>query len=223
MTTLREYLESYALISLEKQDKLARLIGEYVAELDIDAGTIRFSESLEFPIQVLGTQSDNILTWLWAWADAQPELPVDLQRSSLQLKAWGAKAGVNEFSVPSVDLDKADGRVFSLIASEVCQASCYYQDTYEGGALFLLLFGREIDRQPSFDAAGLTRHFSHLISLYELNHRKALLSYFRLKGLSYAEQGPVIAGELESGEDIGVKFDLEGRAVSINHKTLPLD
>ncbi len=223
MKNLTSYLEEYALISLEKQDKLARLIGEHAVELDIEAGTIRFSGNIEFPTQVLGTQSDNTLTWLWAWAEEQPEIPVDLQRSSLQLKAWGAKAGINEFSVPSVDLDDADGQAISLIASEVCKASCYYQDTYEGGALFLLLFGKEIDRQPSFDVAGLIRHFSHLISFYELNHRNALLSYFRLKGLSYAEQGPVIAGELESGEDIRVKFDLKGSAISINDKALPLD
>jgi drug/metabolite transporter (DMT)-like permease len=56
------------------------------------------------------------------------------------LRAWGEKEGLQEFTLPSVDLDRADGTMLSLIASEVCKASGYYRDPYEGGALFLLLF-----------------------------------------------------------------------------------
>src|SRR5208337_2070637 len=57
---LQTYLERCALITLEKQDKLESLIAESIHELDLDAGKIRFND-LAFPVQVLGTESDNSL------------------------------------------------------------------------------------------------------------------------------------------------------------------
>src|SRR5208283_456958 len=119
MNKLNAYLEKYGLLSLEKQDKLAFLIGEHIQQLDLDEGKIRF-DSLEFPFQVLGTESDNTVTWLWAWAEDQEEIPVNLIAASLELRNWGSSAGIPEFSISSVDLNKADGFLFSLIASEVC-------------------------------------------------------------------------------------------------------
>jgi hypothetical protein len=224
MNALTEYLEKYALISLEKQEKLARLTdGQLVVDLDFDAGRLRFSEGPEFRFQVLGTESDNTLNWLWAWAEEQEDLKSDLLTSSLQMKEWGAKAGIPEFTVPSVDLERADGRSLSLIASEVCGASCYYQDSYDGGASFLLLFGGELERQPGFDVAGLFRQFSDLIALYELNHRNAFVSYLRAKGLPFTEPGTIIKFELESAGQMSAEFDTAGRLKSINGRNLPLD
>ena len=224
MNALTEYLEKYALISFEKQEKLARLTnGQMVVDLDFDAGRLRFSEGLEFRFQVLGTESDNTLNWLWAWAEEQEDLKPGLLTSSLQMKEWGEKAGIPEFSVASVDLEKADGHILSLIASEVCAASCYYQDSYDGGASFLLLFGGELERQPGFDVAGLSRQLSNLLELYELNHRNAFASYLQAKGLPFTEQGSIIKFELESAEQMSAEFGPNGVLRSINGRDLPLD
>jgi hypothetical protein len=221
MSTLTSYLEQYGLISLEKQEKFVYLVGDHTMELDFDSGLARFSGGHEFPFQVLGTESDNTLTWLWAWAEEQTEISPELLRSSLQMREWGRSASVPECTTPSVDLDKADGQLLSMIASEVCNAGCYYQDPYEGGALFLLLFGQAIDRQPSLDAAGLSRRFSHLVSQYEIDHRNALLSYLQLKDLPFTEQGTIVMSELESGEDLRAEFDPAGHLISINDKNFP--
>lgn len=224
MNALTNYLEKYLLLSLEKQMKLARLIeGQMIADVDFDAGKLRFSEGPEFRFQVLGTESDNTLNWLWAWADEQEDIRPELITSSLQMKAWGEKAGIPEFIAPSVDLEKADGHVLSLISSGVCEASCYYQDSYDGGASFLLLFGGELERQPGFDVAGLYRQFSDLAGLYELNHRNAFVSYLRSKGLLITEQGTVMDLELDSGEQVRLEFDQAGRLKTMNNRSLPLD
>lgn len=224
MNALTEYLEKYALISLEKQEKLARLIeGQMVVNVDFDAGRLHFSDGPEFRFQVLGTESDNTLNWLWAWADEQEDINSDLLTSSLHMKEWGAKAGIPECTVPAVDLEKADGHVFSLIASEVCGASCYYQDSYDGGASFLLLFGGELERQPGFDVAGLSRQFTNLMALYELDHRNAVVSYLRSKGLPFTEQGSLIQCVLESAEQMSAEFGPHGVLRSINGRDLPLD
>jgi len=216
MTKITAYLEQYALISLEKQDKFDRLIGEHTMEFDIDTGEIRFSNGLAVTFQALGTESGNTLTWLWAWSDEQPDMPVHLLRSAYQLKDWGEKHDVLEFCSPSIDLDKADGQIISLIAAEVCKASCYYRDPYEGGALYVLLFDKSIDAQQQFNRAGLSRKLLDLISLYEFNHKNALISYFSMKGLSPVETGTTVTCELGSGEQLSAEFDASGHLTSLN-------
>ncbi len=219
MNSLTYYLEQYGLISLEKQEKLIRVVGEHEKELDYDEGLIRFN-GIECTFQVLGTESDNTITWLWAWAEEQTETPDHLLRASLQMREWGRKTGLSEFTMPSVDLVKADGHVLSVISSAVCDASCYYHDPYEGGGLFILVFGKQIDQGPSFDIKSLSRQFAYLISLHDLNHRNALLSYIHGKGLPLNEEATMVTAELESGETLKAEFDKEGRLKTINGSEL---
>ncbi len=223
MNKLTAYLEHYALASLEKQEKFAGLLGEFTADIDYDAGLARFTGGFEFPFQVLGTESDNTLTWLWAWADEQAEIPTGLLKSSLQMKAWGERNGIREFTMPSVDLNQADGRILSLISSGECEAGCFFREDYDGGALFLLLFGSEIDRQPSLAAADLIRQFSDLIAINDLNHQNTLISYLRLKNIPFVEQGAVIEFDLESGERMSMEFGPAKDLLKINGKELPPD
>lgn len=214
MNRLLEYFQQYALLSLEKQDKLARLTGDHLSELDLDAGKIRFGSILEFPFQVLGTASDNTLTWLWAWSEAQEEMPEGLMQSALELRAWGGSEGIPEFSGPEADLNRADGHMISLIASMIVKASCYYRDPYQGGALFLLLFGEAIDSQPSFDRARLVHHLTELGSTYDVDQRKMLLAYLRARDLAFVEDARKVTGRLESGEMVSMEFDDQGRLLN---------
>lgn len=213
---MQTYLERYALLSLEKQDKLEQLLGEHTYELDLEARTIRFSNGLDIPYQVLGTESDNTLTWLWAWAEEQMELPMNLLSSAFKLKNWGERENIREFSLPSVDLNRADGHAIALISAQVCNASCFYRDDYEGGAAFLLLFDERIDSQPSFDRARLFQRFSEFIALSELNHRNVFVSYLSMKGLCPVEKGSLITCELETGERVLAEFDDTGRVAMLN-------
>jgi hypothetical protein len=214
MNRLLEYFQQYALLSLEKQDKLDRLIGDRLSELDLDAGKIRFGSVLEFPFQVLGAASDNTLTWLWAWSEEQAEMPEGLMQSALELKAWGVREGLPEFSGPETDVNRADGHMISLIASMVIKASCYYCDSYQGGALFLLLFGEAIDSQPPFDRARLVHHLTELGSAYEVDQRKMLLAYLRARDLAFVEDARKVTGRLESGEMVDMEFDERGRLLN---------
>ena len=215
MNRLIDHFERFALVSLEKQARLLSFLGEHVLELDLDAGTATFND-LSLPFQVLGTESDNALTWLWAWADEQTEIPDRLVASSRELRAWGEKERIPELSLPSVDLNRADGTMLALIASEVCKASGYYRDPYEGGALFLLLHGVALDDRQVFDRPGLVRQLADLSARYDFNHRNALVSYFRNKGIPCSETGNAISAELANGERIIADFDDAGRVRSIN-------
>ena len=220
MNKLTAYLEQYALLALEKQEKLAALVNEHTSELDLCSGTISFNSGPAAPFQALGSESDNTLTWLWAWSEEQIELPEDLLTSSLQLKDWGKQEGIEEFTIPSVDLNRADGHVLSIISSQISGASCYYRSPYEGGAVFVLIFSEVVDRQPPFGLDGLSRQFADLISRYEFNHRNTLVSYLRANNPSFTEKGPFISARLVTGEKLIAEFDGQGRLKTIDGRSV---
>ena len=196
---------------MEKQDKLAKIIGENMHELDLDAGLIRFSRDLALPFQVLGTESYNTLTWLWAWAEEQTEIPENLVQTSLQLRDWGVREGIQEFTLPSVDIDHSDGNALAMVSTQISMANSYFRDSYEGGAAYLLIFDKSIENEPSFDRDSLFRNMTDLLSRYALNQRNVLFSYLEIKGLSPVAKGTLITCELESGERVNAEFDDVGK------------
>jgi hypothetical protein len=216
MLTLTEHFEHCALAGREKQAKFLRLVGEHSLELDLDAGIARFTKHHAFPFQVLGTESENSLSWLWAWADEQTEMPASLVKASQAMKVWLETKGLQEYALPSVDLDRADGTMLSLIATDVCSAGCFYREHYEGGSLFLLLFSSEISAQDPFDRKELVRSLDDLIELYDFNHRNALLSYFRASGIAAAGTAETVSATLPNGETVIAEFDAHGRLTAIN-------
>ncbi len=211
MNKLLQLFERSALLALEKQDKFARLIGEHLADIDLERGIARFGGDREIPFQVLGTTSDNTLTWLWSWAEEQDQVPLELARTAIELRAWGEREGLSEFTEPEVGLDRADGQMLSMIAAEAARASCFYRDPYEGGALYLLLFDKEIDAQPPLDAERLVFHLRELSEEYEVVPRKALLAYLLSRGLAPREEGTVVTCRLANGEQLRMEFDEQGR------------
>lgn len=220
MNDFREQVERCALLSLEKSLRLESVIGGLMLELDLDAGLARFPDRIEVPFQVLGTESDNTLSWLWGWADEQTEVPESLLRSAREMRAWLDRSGFASLTRPSLDLDEADGLLLSLVASEVCKASAFLRDHYEGGALFLLLYHPEIDRQPGFDRAGLTRSLRDLVEQYDLNARALVTSYVEGRGLPHAIAGNALNAQLENGERLVAEFDSVGKLATLNGEPL---
>jgi hypothetical protein len=216
MNKLIPYFERFALVAMEKRQKLLRLADDQFLELDLDEGVARFSPSLVLPVQVLGTESDNSFTWLWAWAEEQTEMPERLIRSSREMQRWLEQQDLRELAAPSLDLDRADGTLLSCIATEVCRASAFYRDSYEGGALFLLLMSDQIDRQPGFTLAELAGSLLDLGSRYPFDHRSALAAYLRSRGRSLEERTDALQAQLATGEQLSVEFNADGSVRSIN-------
>ncbi|MDA8099116.1 MAG: hypothetical protein M0042_05765 [Nitrospiraceae bacterium] len=220
MNALAPYFEQFALLGMEKREKLSRIISDRFLELDIDAGIARFGKDWEFPFQVLGTESDNSFSWLWAWADEQAEMPPNLMTSSLDLKMWLMKNGLDEFASPSMDIDIADGTILSVIACQVCKASAFYRDAYDGGALYILLNATAIDSQPGFDRSGLVRNIADLAARYDFSHRKAIRSYLQSSGIIFAEEGETVNALLRTGERLLVEFNDLDKVGTINGEPL---
>ncbi len=216
MDLFQQEFERCALLSLEKREKLLGLAGDHFLELDLDAGAARFREGLSLEFQVLGTESENTLSWLWAWADEQTEMPDRLVRSARDLRQWFQDRGMQEIIRPSVDLDVADGNRIAMIGAEALGAGAYYRDRYEGGALFLLLFGGELHAQPDLDRGSLLRVFRDLTAQYPCDHRNVLASYARAKGLPAAGSDDMLNLQLAGGERILAEFSSGGSLLRIN-------
>lgn len=215
MSKLIEYFEKYLLASLEKQEAFEALVGEHLMQMDLESGKVRLN-GLELAFQVLGTESENTLTYLWAWSEEQTEIPEALMHTARELREWGKREGVPEFSTPEIDINRADGVMISVVASGISRAGCYYGEHYEGGALFILLNGAGLDTRPSFTRAALTRRFLDMVSRYDFNHRSAFVSYFRMKGLPCSEAGETVNAELENGERLIAEFGRNGRITAMN-------
>lgn len=223
MASLQTYFERFALVSLEKQELFFRLLGEHSLDLDLDAGIAGFSSGLKCRFQVLGTESDNTLNWLWGWADEQTEIPASLTGSCRELRSWAEKEQIPEFLSPSLDLDRADGNMMSLVACSLCNATAFYRDHYEGGTLFLLLFCEGMERVRGFDRSGLLKQLRELAQTYDMDIQNVLLSYFREKGLPVVDGPREISGELPSGERLVADLDDQGRICSINGEPFPAE
>jgi hypothetical protein len=210
------HFERCALISLEKNARFLDLAGEHFMELDLDMGTARFTGGQSYAFQVLGTESEHTLSWLWAWAEEQTEMPELLTKASWKMKAWLEQQGLAEYALPSVDLDRADGMMFSIIGTDVCGADCYYREHYEGGALFILLYGTGLYSRPTFTRRELVRTFEDLIDRYDFNHRNALVSYYRQSGIDAKETRETVSATLAGGEHLIAEFEASGRLIAVN-------
>jgi hypothetical protein len=87
----RELLELYGGIAFDRQMDLDEVIADHPAHIDMSKGEISFGPSRVFPIQVFGTFSHSLQTWLWAWENIQSGLSERLHQQALQLKQYGEK------------------------------------------------------------------------------------------------------------------------------------
>ena len=223
MALFQSYFERFALVSLEKQERLFRALGDHSLDLDLDSGLARFSSGLSCSFQVLGTESENTLTWLWGWADEQTEMQETLLASCRELKAWAGREHLSEFTVPSLHMNCADGTKLSLVSSIVCKASAFYRDHYEGGTLFLLLFCRGLEAYPGFNRKELIRRFRELSQTYDGDFCNILLSYFKERGFPVSESNRQISGELGTGERLIADLDEHGNITSLNGEPFLLE
>ena len=130
---------SHCIVSYDKQDRLADLIGQDAWQFEVGSGLLSFGNQYHWQTQLLGTESEASRTWLWAWANVESNIPDHLLAVSLALKAHGEQYGIPELTEPQVSLDQIDGHTLALFASGICEANAYYRCPYEGGALFVMI------------------------------------------------------------------------------------
>ncbi|MBD2119948.1 DUF6882 domain-containing protein [Trichocoleus sp. FACHB-262] len=217
VTTFAELLLAHGAAAFDQQLCLSELLGEHTWWFDMEAGTLEFNETLTFPVQILGSESDSSQTWLWSWANAESHIPEQFLQDALELAAFGDRAAIAELKQPQLSLsDEINGHALSMVASGLCQANAYYCAPYAGGALFVLL--KQADyRWPIDDPiARIAFVFPQFISTFSLsNHRQAFACYLGFYNLEVSEQENYVLGRFNGDRAITAKFDQNQRLIEL--------
>ena len=216
--TVQALLERYAAIACDKQNNVYEVIGDNSWNADMDAGTISFGPALVFPLQVLGTFSHSSETWLWAWANAQSNLPARLLTQAEQLQNYGEQHGIEILTASEFDATDMDLHTIGCIASGMFGTSGYYLANYGQGTMLVTLKGEQIDQLPKNDFARITTAFPQVISTFELHHRPAFIQYVTQKGYSVTETADTVSAAVDFGT-ITATFDHLGRLANLNGRS----
>jgi hypothetical protein len=216
MLTLARMFEVHAAYSLDKQLALGEMLKACRGwNFDMESGRITFGQSLSFPAQVLGTESEADGTWLWAWANSASGIPPRLLKAAEHLKRFGTENKVAELTEPELPLNKISGDQLAMIASGACKSDAFYRGAYKGGALYLLIEGPNIQKLVRSSAQRVATVFTRAISEWPLNHRLAFLNYLHFKGYRNDQCGDSITGTSPDGEQVVAEFDVLSRLTKI--------
>ena len=216
--TEQELLERYAALAYDKQNDLYEVIGDNSWNADMGTGTISFGPELVFPIQVLGTFSHSSKTWLWAWANAQSNLPASLLSQAEQLRTYGEQHGIELLTASEFDATETDLHLIGIIASGMFGASAYYLANYGQGTMVVTIKSDLIDQVPKNDFARIPHAFPQVISAFEMHHRSAFIHYLTQKGYSVTETADMVSAVVDYGT-LTATFDHLGRLANLQGRS----
>jgi len=219
-STEQALLERYAAIAYDKQNDLYEVIGDNSWNADVTAGTISFGPELVFPMQILGTFSHASETWLWAWANAESNLPPQLLSQAEQLRSYGEQHGIELLTAGGFDATDKDLHLIGCIASGMFAASGYYLANYGQGTMVVTVKSELIDQVSKNDFVRIAHVFPQVISVFEMRHRPAFIQYVGQKGYPVTETADAVSVAADSGtltatfDHLGRLANLQGRANS---------
>lgn len=198
--------------AFDRQLLLADLIGDLPWACDLQTGILSFGDRYHWKAEVLGTESEESNTWLWAWANEESNIPAQQQTASLKLKALGEEHGIAELTEPIVPLNHADGHAFASVAVGEGLGKAYYRGPYEGGAAVLLITDDELQLQVNDPLQRILTVFPQAISAMEIaDHREALQGYLEHYGFEPEEEGSALLLREQGQEVLRAEFDELGR------------
>lgn len=194
--------------AFDRQLLLAELIGDLPWAYDLQTGTLSFGDRFAWQAEVLGTESEETGTWLWAWANEASNIPPDQQAASLKLRVLGEEHGIAVFTEPMVPLDHVDGHAFASIVVGEGLGKAYYRGPYEGGAAFLLITDEQLLFQVDDPLRRIMTVFPQAIAAMELpDHREALWGYLEHYGFQPRELNGSLVLTQDGQEVLRAEFD----------------
>ncbi|MCA9178530.1 MAG: hypothetical protein KDB14_28915 [Planctomycetales bacterium] len=198
--------------AFDRQLLFADLIGDLPWAYDLQTGALSFGNRFAWQAEVLGTESEETGTWLWAWVNKGSNITEQQQAASLKLKVLGEEHGIAELTEPMVPLDHADGHVFASIAVGECLGKAYYRGPYEGGAALLLITDDKLQLQVDDPLQRILSVFPQAISAMEIaDHREALRGYLEHYGFDAESEGNALLLRQQGQDVLRAEFDEHGR------------
>ncbi|MEZ2297497.1 DUF6882 domain-containing protein [Variovorax sp. RCC_210] len=216
MSTFEDHFADHAASSLARQMALGDVIGDRPWGLDIQRGTLRFGDDLEYPVQLLGTHAFEPDTWLWTWANTQSNLPPQLTEAALRIRHLGEAQDIEAFTAPSLQLGDITDHMLAMTCSGLEGGRCYYRAPYDGGALFALLDGVPPEVLAPVPLARVNTVLMEVISQFDVDHRRMVTGFLRQQGLHVASSGATGIRAERAGEgSMEISFDELGRISNI--------
>lgn len=211
----QELLEQFGGFAFDKQVDLGEVIGDNDWNVDMAKGEISFGANLIFPIQVLGTFSHSSETWLWSWANTQSGLSESITQQAEQLRKYGEDNEIDLLRNSKFDATKNDLHLIGLVASGMFDSSGYYIADYGQGAMVVTIKSEMVDKIRKDNHFRILTVFPQLISMFDMNHNKALTNYLIASGYEIIENGAKLTAS-KNGNTIEAEFDDQSRLINLN-------
>lgn len=150
---------------------------------DLSTGVLALTRPHEEPeqlfAQVLGTESDDNGTWLWAWANSDQKFSQPLLQSAEEVREAGLRDSVRELTTGELLLNAlVNGATLSAVAGGLCRAGCTFRAPYPRGAMHLIIRDPRFKRPVTQPIQRILRAFPMFLQRYPLRRqREALLHY----------------------------------------------
>jgi hypothetical protein len=122
-------------------------------DYDLNRGTLTFSKDgvpkVVALIQVVGTTSIEVGTWLWAWANAS--LPAAVTMAMEKVRAFGEAENLAELTQPRCADDEYLGWEMTAIAAKLLGAKGGYRCPGEKGFLYVVFSSLQFASEPAED------------------------------------------------------------------------
>ncbi|WP_460511560.1 DUF6882 domain-containing protein [Frigoribacterium salinisoli] len=219
-TSLQTLVDGAAVLGTEQQAHVARLLGQRSWQFDALRSTLTFSAQGLEPIvaraHFVGSAAPGPATWLWAWQNLNgyPEATIELAGRVRQV---GEQYGVDELTRAEIPLDPTLPERLVLAAAYLTGVYPYWSGPVAGGtrALLLMEHPRFVLPAPT-RASALGAVGDALASGLVVDHRHAVASYARVRGVTTHEVTPDVL-QLALADGPGwVRFDHLGRVVGLD-------
>ncbi|WP_155370984.1 DUF6882 domain-containing protein [Catellatospora vulcania] len=220
MLTFDQLFAEHVATGLARQLALGDLIGARGWQLDLAGGTVTFGDDLRYRVQLLGTESHDEGSWLWAWANEASNLPPALLQLCGWLREFGDRQGIAELTEPSFALERADGHRLALLASGLT-GRCYYRGPYAGGAVFFHLDDAPAQITSPVRPERALSVLGQVIQSFPVDHRVAVESFLRQQSWRLDPAPHAVTAHHPDGSTLRVDFDALGRVSNMSGTVTP--
>lgn len=212
------HLEDHIFRVLENQFRLYQFLGKHNWAFNMDEGQLTFTNAetgqalASCPVQILGTESTELGTWLWAWANTASEIPDRLLSGVRKVKEAGERAEQLEFMSPSLKVSyERMATELAIVATGHLGLFTYYACGYDGGAMYAAVEScPEVEGTPR-DGLLVNRIIFTSLSALDFNHRQAVHAYLGDPAEMEGDEGVWSV----NNDGVRIRFDSQDRVTRL--------
>ena len=227
ITSLTDVLDDGAVVSVERQRRLADLLGEggpYADRWDVDlaTGVLRFggrAGTLETPAHLVGTAAPGPGTWMWGWSNVNGFPPPVVARAAA-VHDFGARFGLAELTAPETPLrgePRQDAVEYAVVAGLVNGGLPHYTADAGNGTIVVFVLDEPRAALPAPSCATAATVIGEALMDGVVNHRRAVTAYAELRGFGLEQAGDEVVLRATDGRLV-VRFDGLGRVASMDSR-----